>query len=81
MKEYDEYGFLQAVLEIPSVNGADDEGAVARFLCDFLRDCGVDSQVIPIDDSHADVIANIKGESEGFSGVKRSSRHSSLWET
>ena len=64
MKEYDEYGFLQAVLEIPSVNGADDEGAVARFLCDFLRDCGVDSQVIPIDDS-----------------VKRSSRHSSLWET
>ena len=64
MKEYDEYGFLQAVLEIPSVNGADDEGAVARFLCDFLRDCGVDSQVIPIDDSHADVIANIKGESE-----------------
>ena len=64
MKEYDEYGFLQAVLEIPSVNGADDEGAVARFLCDFLRDCGVDSQVIPIDDSHADVIANITGESE-----------------
>ena len=48
MKEYDEYGFLQAVLEIPSVNGADDEGAVARFLCDFLRDCGVDSQVIPL---------------------------------
>ncbi|MFR2692341.1 MAG: hypothetical protein ACLTBV_16515 [Enterocloster bolteae] len=51
-------------METPSVNGADDEGAVARFLCDFLRDCGVDSQVIPIDDSHADVIANIKGESE-----------------
>lgn len=56
---------LKKVLAIPSVNGRDDEGAVARFLCDVFRMAGIQAYVQEIDDHHANVIASLDGMQEG----------------
>ncbi len=56
---------LKKVLEIPSVNGRDDEGAVARYLCDVFQKAGVAAYVQEIDERHSNVIAYLKGENSG----------------
>lgn len=64
MDEYSALEFLKQVLSIPSVNGVDDEGRVAEFLCEYLRACHVESSVQRIDATHANVVAILPGESE-----------------
>ena len=64
MKEYGPVEFLTEVLSIKSVNGVDDEGEVARFLCEYLKSCGVDAMVQTIDQKHANVIAVLAGQTE-----------------
>lgn len=53
---------LKDLLAIPSVNGQNDEGAVARYLCRYMREAGLEAQVQEIDETHANVIAVLKGE-------------------
>lgn len=55
---------LKDVLAIHSVNGRDDEGAVARYLCGFFRANGVEAFVQKIDETHSNVIARLEGEQE-----------------
>ena len=55
---------LKDLLEIPSVNGTDDEGAVAEYLDAYFKNHGIESRVDRIDETHANVIAVIPGESE-----------------
>lgn len=66
MKVCDEYELLETILNIPSVNGVDDEGETARFIYNYLKGCNVDCQVIPIDSTHSDIIAYVKGKSDEF---------------
>lgn len=54
--------FLKELLAIPGVNGRDDEGAVAEFLCGFLRQAGLEAGVRRIDARHANVTAFLEGE-------------------
>ena len=54
-------GLLMDLLSIPSVNGRDDEGAVAIFLREYFDAHGVFAQLQKIDDSHANVFAFIPG--------------------
>lgn len=54
---------LKDILEIPSVNGKDDEGAVAEYLDQYFKSYGIESRVDRIDETHANVIALIPGES------------------
>lgn len=56
---------LKKVLSIPSVNGRDDEGAVARYLCEVFRKTGIDARVQKIDEHHSNVIAYLEGEQDG----------------
>ena len=53
---------LKQILEIPSVNSQDNEGAVAEFLADFFKELGVQAEVQKIDDTHANVIAFVPGK-------------------
>ena len=53
---------LKQVLEIPSVNSRDNEGAVAEFLADYFKQHGVDAKVQSIDEKHANVIAFVPGK-------------------
>lgn len=62
MKQYSEEEFLDQVLRIPSVNGADDEGKLAWFLADYLKDRGVNAVVQEIDKKHANVVAVLEGK-------------------
>lgn len=55
---------LKDILEIPSVNGKDDEGAVAEYLDQYFKEHGIESRVDRIDETHANVIAVISGEGE-----------------
>lgn len=53
---------LEDILAIPSVNGQDDEGKVAEYLCDYFRKAGISAQVERIDETHANVSAILEGE-------------------
>ena len=53
---------LKQILEIPSVNSQDNEGAVAEFLADYFKEHGVQAEVQKIDDTHANVIAFVPGK-------------------
>ena len=57
---------LEKILNIPSVNGKDDEGAVARFIASYLHDCGLETRIQKIDETHSNVIAVLKGKSPAF---------------
>lgn len=56
--------FLNQVLQIPTVNGRDDEGKLARFLAKYLKDCGVNAAVREIDKKHANIVAVIEGKTK-----------------
>ncbi|HIW84655.1 MAG TPA: M20 family peptidase, partial [Candidatus Dorea gallistercoris] len=62
MKQYSEEEFLDQVLRISSVNGMDDEGKLAWFLADYLKDRGVNAVVQEIDKKHANVVAVLEGK-------------------
>ena len=53
---------LKQILEIPSVNSQDNEGAVAEFLADYFKEHGIQAEVQKIDDTHANVIAFVPGK-------------------
>lgn len=53
---------LWDVMAIPSVNGRDDEGSVAEYLCDYFKKEGMDAKVERIDSFHANVTAVLEGE-------------------
>mgnify|MGYP000034334802 CR=1 FL=1 len=44
---------LKDILEIPSVNGKNDEGAVAEYLDQYFKSYGIESRVDRIDETHA----------------------------
>lgn len=56
---------LMKVLAIRSVNGRDDEGAVAEFLVDYMRRAGIDARIVRIDGTHANVTARIGDITDG----------------
>ncbi|NBI70110.1 M20 family peptidase [Clostridiaceae bacterium] len=58
----DAVDFLKALLAVPSVNGRDDEGQAAEFLCGFFREAGLEARVQRIDGTHANVLAVLEGE-------------------
>lgn len=62
--KYDAETFLMEVLKIPTVNGKDDERALAVFLRDFLKDCGVSAVVQEIDSKRANVVGVLEGKSK-----------------
>lgn len=62
--KYDAETFLTEVLKIPTVNGKDNEKALAVFLRDFLKDCGVSAVVQEIDSRHANVVGVLEGKSK-----------------
>ena len=53
---------LTDLLAIPSVNGRDDEGAVAEYLCRYFTDAGIPASVNRIDERHANVMAILEGD-------------------
>lgn len=54
---------LKEILAIPSVNGADNEGAVAEFIANYLKEKHIDAFVQQIDETHANIIAKLEGKS------------------
>ena len=58
----DAVDFLKELLAVPSVNGRDDEGQAAEFLCGFFREAGLEARVQRIDGTHANVLAVLEGE-------------------
>ncbi|MCB6202197.1 M20 family metallopeptidase [Extibacter muris] len=62
--KYDAETFLMEVLKIPTVNGKDNEKALAVFLRDFLKDCNVSAVVQDIDSRHANVVGVLEGKSK-----------------
>lgn len=52
---------LKEILAIPSVNGADNEGAVAEFIANYLKEKHIDAFVQQIDETHANIIAKLRG--------------------
>lgn len=54
---------LKEILAIPSVNGADNEGAVAEFIANYLKEKHIDVFVQQIDETHANIIAKLEGKS------------------
>lgn len=55
---------LKDLLSIRSVNGQDDEGAVAEYLCRYFEKSGIPAQIQRIDDTHANVMAELAGENQ-----------------
>lgn len=53
---------LKELLAIPSVNGRDDEGRVAEFLCRYLNEAGIPARVQRLDEKHANVSAVLEGD-------------------
>lgn len=53
---------LKEILAIPSVNGADNEGAVAEFIANYLKEKHIDAFVQQIDETHANIIAKLEGK-------------------
>ena len=56
---------LKELLTIRSVNGRDDEGAVAEYLCKYFEQSGISAHIQRIDATHANVLAELEGESDG----------------
>lgn len=56
---------LKELLTIRSVNGRDDEGAVAEYLCKYFKQSGISAHIQRIDATHANVLAELEGESDG----------------
>lgn len=54
---------LKEILAIPSVNGADNEGGVAEFIANYLKEKHIDAFVQQIDETHANIIAKLEGKS------------------
>ena len=65
MEENKAIELLKNVMRIPSVNGQDDEGKAAEYLCDYFRKEGIDASVDRIDSCHANVTAILEGEASG----------------
>ena len=55
---------LKEILAIPSVNGRDDEGKLAEYLCRVFEVAGIPSSVWRIDETHANVFAVLEGEDD-----------------
>ncbi|MEG2017711.1 MAG: M20 family metallopeptidase [Clostridium sp.] len=55
---------LLDILAIPSVNGKDNEGIIAQFICDYLNKNGVEAEVQYIDETHCNVIAKVQGQQD-----------------
>jgi len=55
---------LKDLLAIPSVNGRDDEGKMAEYLCEYFKAAGLASFVQRLDETHANVIAVLEGGEE-----------------
>lgn len=55
---------LYDLLNIPSVNGRDDEGTAARFLSSYLGERGLETYVQEIDEKHSNVIAVLPGRTD-----------------
>lgn len=55
---------LYDLLNIPSVNGRDDEGTAARFLSSYLGERGLETYVQEIDEKHSNVIAVLPGKTD-----------------
>lgn len=53
---------LYDILSIPSVNGKDDEGKVAEYVAEVLSEAGLETELIRIDEKHANVIATLEGD-------------------
>ncbi len=53
---------LNDLLSIPSVNGRDDEGAVAEYLYRYFNEAGIPARLDRIDDRHANVMAVLRGD-------------------
>ena len=45
------------------MNGADNEGAVAEFIANYLKEKHIDAFVQQIDETHANIIAKLEGKS------------------
>lgn len=58
---------LKELLTIRSVNGRDDEGAVAEYLCKYFEQSGISAHIQRIDATHANVLAELEGESDDAS--------------
>lgn len=54
---------LKEILAISSVNGADNEGVVAEFIANYLKEKHIDAFVQQIDETHANIIAKLEGKS------------------
>lgn len=54
--------FLKQLLEIPSVNGSDDERRMAEYLAGYFQEHGIHADVQYLDNAHANVIAFIPGQ-------------------
>lgn len=50
------------LLEIPSVNGVDNEKNVAEYLAEYFRQHFIEAKIQYIDDTHANVIAFVPGK-------------------
>ncbi|BAK98361.1 peptidase M20A family protein [Oscillibacter valericigenes Sjm18-20] len=60
---------LKEILAIPSVNGKDDEGAVARYLCAVFEKAGISASLQKIDALHSNVIAVLDGANSSDSAI------------
>ncbi|MDU4890184.1 MAG: M20 family metallopeptidase [Clostridium sp.] len=64
IKKQEALDILLKVLSIPSVNGKDNEGIIAQFICDYLNRNDVEAEVQYIDETHSNVIAKVQGQEE-----------------
>ncbi len=52
---------LSELLSIQSVNGKDDEGRVAEYICGLFVENGIEAYVDRMDEMHANIVAKIRG--------------------
>lgn len=64
MERDDAIELLKRITKIKTVNGVDDEGKLAEFLCEYFIAAGIPAEVQRIDDRHANVIAMLEGASK-----------------
>ena len=55
----------QELVRIRSYTGSQGEGDVARFLDEHLRELGLESRLLPVDEGRFDVIAHRRGSGGG----------------
>ena len=53
---------LKELLTIRSVNGRDDEGAVAEYLCKYFEQSGISAHIQRIDATHANPVSALHGQ-------------------